>query len=524
MPEQAHLRCPFEDCGSSDAFTFNEDKGVGFCHSCKKGYPARKKFKLFDWATEEYPIKTRIRVEDREVASVTYEGIRDIDPDVCKLYKIQLHLDAEGNPVRYAFGHEENVKYRGYEEKKFWTKERGKSINKLFGPPFNAGTSKKLYITEGEFDAASLYQVLGKTFPVVSLPTSSINEKFLKTNHDYLSSFEELVYAGELDPAGRDAADKLYQAYPSKMWFVPMTKWKDANEFVMNGDSQELMWAARKPQRYAPENFFVGDDAVEKAIREDRPYETMSCGHEGLDKVTRGLVKGGITFVKAPAGSGKTSLFRYMQYGLLTQNKDCKVALVHMEEVVGSTARGFATYELGANVMTEQDQIENGYTTDQVVEAALKVKGEDRFIIFEMNPSDEPLDIVRHCRTAAAIYGAQYIFIDHVQQLVYRSGIDGATGTLSQLATQLAELAKELGIGIICISHVNESGMTQYARALENVAIILIDIERDKESDDEIEKNTTYLYVSKNRPFAKLGQAGKLYYDDASTILTESFS
>ena len=78
-------------------------------------------------------------------------------------------------------------------------------MNEMFGPDFNSNSSNKLYITEGEFDAASLYQILRQKFPVKSLPSASIGEKFIKHNYDYLNAFKEVIYAGELDDAGRRA-------------------------------------------------------------------------------------------------------------------------------------------------------------------------------------------------------------------------------------------------------------------------------------------------------------------------------
>ena len=41
------------------------------------------------------------------------------------------------------------------------------------------------------------------------------------------------------------------------------------------------------------------------------------------------------------------------------------------------------------------------------------------------------------------------------------------------------------------------------------------------ESEDEVIQNTTTFIVDKNRPFAKLGNAGSIYYDPETTILTE---
>jgi hypothetical protein len=70
---------------------------------------------------------------------------------------------------------------------------------------------------------------------------------------------------------------------------------------------------------------------------------------------------------------------------------------------------------------------------------------------------------------------------------------------------------------------VNDDGRTKYAGSLEEEAIICIKLERDVESDDEVVRNTTELVLDKNRPFAKLGNAGSLYYDPETTILREFF-
>ena len=42
MADNPHKACPFEDCGSSDAFNWNDD-GYGFCHSCGEAYPSKYK-------------------------------------------------------------------------------------------------------------------------------------------------------------------------------------------------------------------------------------------------------------------------------------------------------------------------------------------------------------------------------------------------------------------------------------------------------------------------------------------------
>lgn len=524
MTEKPHQECPFVDCGSSDAFSWNTD-GFGYCHSCHNNYPSKKE--VFDWASEKYPLKNKEESKiKREVTGITYEGIRGIDADVCKLYGIQLQTDPDGEPVQYAFRYPKNTKYldvvRPDGKKKIWLKNKGVKNLDLFGPEFNAGSSNKIYITEGEFDAASLYQVLGKSMPVVSLPSSSIGDDFIKATFDYLSKFKEIVYAGELDDPGRKSAERLYKAYPEKFYYVPLTKWKDANEFLEKGDADDLMWAARKPQRYSPDNFFCSDHDLEKAIREENPYEYVPTGHHGLDSKIRGLTKGGITFIKAQRGIGKTTLLRYFEVGLL-QNSDCKIAALHAEEMKSTTYRSMASYALNKNVNTKEDASINGVSEEEVIEAAKSIAQNDRTIIFEMRSTDGPEAVLDYIKLAVGVYGAEYVFIDHIQRLAYMSpnGVEGATSVLTSLAAHSAQLAKEFNVGIIFLSQVNDDGRTKYASALEEEAIICMRLTRNVDSEDEKERNLTHIDVDKNRPWSKLGDAGTLIYDEETTLVKE---
>jgi replicative DNA helicase len=182
-----------------------------------------------------------------------------------------------------------------------------------------------------------------------------------------------------------------------------------------------------------------------------------------------------------------------------------------------------ATYEIGANVRTKEDAEDAGISENQVIDAAQKMARNESTIVFEMQPHDDPLKLLDYVRLASTVYGAEFIFIDHVQRLAYlsNSGVDAATSTLTTLGARMAQLAKELNIGVIFISQVNDDGRTKYAASLEEEAIICIKLKRDTESDCETERNTTYFIVDKNRPFAQLGNAGSVYYDPTTTILSE---
>ncbi len=469
-------------------------------------------------------MENKTPIERREISSFTYEGVRDIDPEVAKLYGIQLQLDSDGNPVRYAFKHKATTKYRGYDEKKFWVKDKGTSIDDLFGPDFNAGSSKRLYITEGEFDAASLYQVLGKTYPVVSLPSASIGDKFLQKNYQFLSAFQELVYAGELDPPGKKAAEKIYSAFPDKFYYVPMSKHKDANEFLQNGAADDLKWAAIKPQRYSPDNFYVSLDKFKTILREETPYEFTPTPCVALNDMINGHTKGGMTLYKAFPGTGKTALFRYFQYDLL-KNTDQKIAVLHLEESKSTTLRGLASYALGKNVNTKLSAELSGVPETDVENALSDFANKDNLILFEFTPGDygDIFDAtLRYLRLAITAYGADYIFLDHIQRLAYMAGVEDATRNLTTFAVKAEDMCREYNVGFNAISHLNSDGAVKYAKSLEEACIIAIDVNRDKESEDEIVQNTIQLSIpGKNRPWAKLGDAGKIYYNRDTTLLSE---
>ena len=67
MNWKSHKPCPYEDCGSTDAFSYNLDSMSGRCHSCERKYPRDKAAKL-DWAEEEYPTQGQQQQEkDRQM-------------------------------------------------------------------------------------------------------------------------------------------------------------------------------------------------------------------------------------------------------------------------------------------------------------------------------------------------------------------------------------------------------------------------------------------------------------------------
>ena len=82
----------------------------------------------------------------------------------------------------------------------------------------------------------------------------------------------------------------------------------------------------------------------------------------------------------------------------------------------------------------------------------------------------------------------------------------------------MVEFSKRRNVGIICISHVNDDGKTKYAKSIEEEAIMLIELKRDMKAEGD-DANYTDVEVTKNRPYSRLGGAGRLYYNPETTIV-----
>lgn len=577
MAERSHICCPDElNCGSSDATSYNTEKETGFCNSCELGFSVfqgkiygkyrrggkqRAICDVDDWLDRleesgENFMGTSQGVVDDDPFNVgepttktkstsskgtgEYRPMRGIKMATMQKYGAKVYTDAEwyerktqesGTSDEIQFVYPSGVKKLRRldlpKEHKAHFSVSGGSVHELFGQNlFPAGCSKMVTIVEGEFDALAAYQMLsGGSYenPVVSLPSATPSGKLWKSCEKWLDSFDKIVVSVDSDGKAYGAVEALFDLFPQKVFIMNHGEHKDANEFLEAGAAAEYKrawWAARK---FSPVGFTSSKEDWLNAVSEEDPYDYTETPITGLNKIGRGLVKGGITIVKAPPGVGKSSLLRMFMHDLVV-DKGKPVAALMMEEMKSTTGRAMATYELGANVNTREDAENSGYTEDQVKEALSNVVKDEKFISFDINPQDPVEDCLRQCKHAVTIYGVEYIFIDHLQRLAYLAGTESATGALTELGVKLTEFAKRKGIGIICISHVNADGRTKYASAIEEEAIVVMELARDKQAENPDERNTTAIVYSKNRPYAKTGPAGFVTYDEETTMVSEKLS
>ena len=534
MSERSHLPCPDDNCGSSDAYSWNEERKVGHCKSCDLG---TWEYKDTLWAKNGKHGKPWILKEATDVMEDVFEtkptakstgstggfygDFRGIKSHVREFYGVKQYPSPNRVEYKYPSG---GIKVRYTDEKSFSVK--GLGSDELFGMNhFPSGSSKFVVITEGEEDAMAAYQMLsqnGYTTPSVSLPSATPKKIIWEKCFKWLDSFEKIILSLDNDGKADHIKETLFDLFPNKVFVMDHGTVKDANDFLLQGKQKDYRDAWWKAKPYSPAGFVVSVEDWFDALENETPYEYTPTPIKGFNDVNRGLVKGGITVFKASPGTGKTAMLRMLMHDLVV-NHGKSVAVLMMEEMKSTTGRAMATYQLGKNVMTKEDAENNGVTEVEVRESLRTVVGDHKFVSFDINPQNPVEDCLKQCKYAVSVYGAEYIFIDHLQRLAYLSGTETATSALTELGVKLTEFAKRKNVGILCISHVNGDGRTKYASSIEEEAIMVIEMERDKTSDDPREQNTTYLSTSKNRPFALTGACGMLMYDGQTTMVSERF-
>lgn len=520
MSEIAHQPCPFVSCQSSDAFSYNVG-GYGKCHACNRSYPSREE--VYDWAKEKYPtVKgnsmivtefTPKRIEEPSQGRCV--NMRGINPKTMEDFNVLTYDDRQ--EYVYPSG---GIKVRTLPEKGFYAKNGFKG-DELFGMNlFTAGSSKKLTITEGELDAMSVAQMLKSTYitPVVSLPSATPSKKLWDKCFDWVNSFEQIILSVDNDDAGNEIAAKIAKLFPNKVYRVDHSKFKDANEFLKANAAQEFKGAWFNAKKYTPENILNTSDQFLKLYQDTPNHNFVETGIVELDAKILGLMQGHFTVFKAPTGIGKTELMRYLEYTLLKQG--VPIAAWHLEETKLRSLLGLVSYELKDNV-TRRDLIEEKGREADVLEAIKTLTKDELFYQFYLQDgegADELCDQIRYFSQAC---GVRYVFFEPIQDVISGSFDESKEQMLADLSVRLSKLSAELNVGIVSIGHTNDNGDFKYCRMIGQRASVIVNLQRDKDSTDLQERNTTHLHVEKNRPTGEVGQAGKMRFSTETFTLRE---
>ena len=391
----------------------------------------------------------------------------------------------------------------------------------LFGRhAFPPGSAKAITVVEGQDDAMAAFQMTGSKYPVVSVHSSSTAEKDVKLDFEYLNSFDTVVIAFDSDEPGRKAAKAVASAgFPlGKVKVLNLRQHKDANDYLLAKDAEAFTKEWWQAPDYKPDGLKLGSEMWPEIINRKDSFAT-NYPFKGLNDKTFGIRLSEMVIITADTGVGKTSVLKHIEHLLLTdpeiKQKGYGVGFLHLEEPNGDTALG---------LISVHNSVPYHLPTSDRPEAELRKAYDDllnnnRVVLwdhFGSNSVDAVLGKVRHM----AALGCKYIVLDHLSIIVSDQSGDERK-QLDEIATKLKTITMELDLAVVAVIHTNRQGQIRGTAGVEQLANIVMRLERDKTENNDWRRNITKVSIEKNRFCGYTGPACYLWYNSDTARLIE---
>lgn len=491
-----HETCPH--CKHHDCYSYNTELNVFRCFSCgKSGF--------LDPPGGNY--------EEEDDLSDAYvpESYRGIGKNVLEKYGV--YFTEKDRKEQVHFSYPNGTKHRTLPKT---ITNSGKMDHLFLSDYWNSGERDTITITEGEEDALSVIQMMGD-YPVVSVPNATPSRDFWANAREYLSGFQKIKLSVDNDEAGNALAQKFYNMFPGKCYRVAHTIHKDANAFLVVGDSKEYKASWWNAALIKPDTILCSKEDFLGVYNDTPEYDVFPTGVKELDQKIMGIHKGYFTVILAPTGIGKTQFMRYLEHKALSAGK--RIAICHLEETKLTSLLGLVSYQLGDN-LTRKDLIQEKGREADVKNALEELAQSEQLYQFFLPTNATYEDLISQIRYLSEGIGVDYIFFEPMQDVIMGNVTDKES-QLTDLTNQLKRLAPELNVGIITIAHANEDGDAKYCRSIVQGAAFEIGLSRDLDSEVEEIRNTMQIRVGrKNRTGGGSGPAGELVFDTSTYMLT----
>lgn len=567
-----HTSCP--KCSSSDAYALYGDGGGGHCYSCgftipseefKEENPRKEKIKSRvklkeDSLSEEMETKTskpRVTEEQtrelKEYTSIKGSGYRGIRDETLAAFGVRTEYNEATGAVQAVYypctigGELSGWKPRVH------PKTFGGSIGitgkdcELFGQFKFKNGGKTCLIVGGEHDVLGAYQMLKEYYkskswdfdPIVVSPT--IGEtgcaKQLALQYEWFALHDKVIIGFDQDEAGKNATEKIISILPKGKVFIANWSLKDPNEMLLKGKEKQFISDFYNAKAYVPAGVLPSTEIFQKMLNQS-VQEKIS-----LPPVFRKLSEmlgGGLTLshcytISGVTGGGKTSLVNEMVYHWIF-NSPYPVGIVSLELSAHQYGEVLLSRHLQTKIAKMDHTAKFDYLNTKTEEAKSLFEKEDgspRFVLLEdRDASFEQFKTVVEEMVVSA--GVRLVIIDPWTDI----GIDGLS--LDEQANAMKwikSMIKSHFCSFVLINHVRKSqggsqkdqssgGMIsehdiQGSSTVMKSSSANILLVRNKMADDLTLRNTTNLYLSKNRLLSDTGPAGDIYYDSETHTLHE---
>lgn len=477
-------------------------------------------------------------------------GYRGISDETYKFYGVRHQYDANNKLLEqiYPLTNTNNeicgVKIRNVDPKKFYVKGSNKALTtELFGQSVHRKSkSDTILLASGEADAMAAHEMLSNLgYKMPAIVSSTIGEdgaKQFKAQYEFFNKFDRIVVVPDNDKAGKKALEKLSLVLPRGKLFVVELPRKDTNDMLLDGLESDFVARYMKAKPHVPEGI-VGSGSLRNALLES--INVLKIPLPPFMHVLEDMLSGGISLetivnLVAASGIGKSSYANELTYYWIF-NSPYKVGIYSLELSAGQYANVLLSrhIEQKISLLKQDEQIEllNSDVVQKQTEELLQTEnGQDRFYLLEdrggtlQQAKDQIEKLIIGC-------DCKVIIIDPLQDLFAGCTFDEE----AQFMTWQKVMIKVYKIVFINICHTRKSsddsnvGSTgamiseesiQGSSAIYKSASINLLLTRNKLAENPMDRNTTKMWLSKNRSTGVTGPCGELIYNNKNHKLYDS--
>ena len=533
-------------CGySMSSEQWREENGSNYDFGRKGLTVAQKDLNKFNEKKLTEDELSDIHVTTLDELTVNYRGL---DSEVCK--ELGVRWKIEGGKVSemlFPANTLSNGKLipTGYKIRKypkdFYSKGYVGKINLLAGQTNQVADT--LIVVAGEIDLITAIQSLdglkkyNKTFNVVSsLIGEDSTADSLRHHFDWVDKHSKIIVCMDNDDAGNKAFEKIKAVIDNSKLFKANLKYNDLNDYLKNkeGDqiAKDLYWNAVPVQSFG----LIGSGTLLSKALEVVNMERIPLPPflGGLDEVFRGGIGlQEIVNIVSSVSTGKSVFVNEIVLHWI-MNSPYKMLIVSLEDNAGSYGAKIASRIIGEKIMgmrTPEERtkalVEN---RDQIEKFLLNENGEDRFILMEDATSD--LETMKKAIIQSIkVHQTRIILIDPLASLISHKSLDEQIAWMNFEE----ETRRIYGVTFINVAHTRKSTSGEVAHSeggniseeqikgssqISATATVNIILRRNKVAEEEVERNTTYVDVTKNRTVGITGKnVAKIYYSNDHHML-----
>ena len=384
--------------------------------------------------------------------------------------------------------------------------------------------------------AFQMLKHLGDQCPaIVSTTIGEKGYKQYQAQYEFLNKFQKIVIIPDRDKAGKEALKEVAKVLPRDKVYVVELPLKDTNDMLLAEQQQDFVDRYFKAKPYVPDGV-LGSGQLYQSLLEATEIKKIPLPeflHELEDMLAGGLTLESIVNIAAASGIGKSSYINELIYHWIF-NSPYKIGVVSLELSAGQYANALFSRHVHKKLsLLSQEEAKEYLESEEAIRKGEELfkneDGSDRFYLVEDRSSK--LNVMQELIEQLIIgCNCKVIVLDPLQDLF--AGL-----SLEQQEMHMAwqkVIVKLYGVCIININHTRKAGNTKESGSTGNMiseediqgtstiyksAKINILLQRNKLADNALERNTTYVYLSKNRDTGVTGPAGKIIYDNESHTL-----